>query len=173
MQFRSALFFLPLPPFSRSKDLFSFANLSTSVEMSNAFFREITIQLRLWSSGGGSSHELRRRGKKKIVSLQKSLRFKPLRQSTNLVNKLNFHNKSCCLCCFPALGMFLKAPPPRSPSPRELFLFSVEQIKDGSEEALITQSTNQPQRHTHIPLLAPPPSTSLIIRGNSILIQPL
>lgn len=56
-------------------------------------------------------------------------------------------------------------PAPRSPSPRELFLFSVEQIKDGSEEALITQSTNQPQRHTHIPLLAPPPPPALSLEG--------
>lgn len=56
-------------------------------------------------------------------------------------------------------------PHPRSPSPRELFLFSVEQIKDGSEEALITQSTNQPQRHTHIPLLAPPPPPALSLEG--------
>lgn len=163
MQFRSALFFLPLPPFSRSKDLFSFAKLSTSVEMSNTFFCKITIQLRLWSSGGGSSHELWRRGKKKIVSLQKSLRFEPLRQSTNLVNKLNFHNKSCRLCCFPALGMFLKAPQ------ESFFFFRSSKLKT-AQKRLSSRNQLISRNATHT-FLSPP--TSLIIRGHSILIQPL
>lgn len=124
--------------------------------MSNAFFREITIQLHLWSSGGGSSHELRRRGKKKIVSLQKSLRFKPLRQSTNLVNKLNFHNKSCRLCCFPALGMSLKAPPLPAPPPQESFSFFRSSKLKTAQKRLSSRNQLISRNATHTFLSSPP-----------------
>lgn len=96
------------------------------------------------------------RAKQKIVSLQKSLRFKPLRQSTNLVNKLHFHNKSCRLCCFPALGVFLKAPPP-SPPQESFFFFRSSKLKT-AQKRLSSRNQLISRNATHT---SPPPALSL------------
>lgn len=157
MQFRSALFFFsPSHLSAAQKTYFRLPSYQPLWKCQTHFFVKLQYSSVFGRAAAEAATSFGGGEKKKIVSLQKSLRFKPLRQSTNLVNKLNFHNKSCRLCCFPALGMSLKAPPLPAPPPQESFSFFRSSKLKTAQKRLSSRNQLISRNATHTFLSSPP-----------------